>query len=104
MTKQPAQALTAPDFAISPTNRLSRLNQLVAQPLIIPFFVVVGDEVLNGATQLLLPEEDHLCQALGLDGSHESLRVRGEIGTSRLQLDRLHAGCIPPIRVMGGWS
>ncbi len=88
--KQPAQTLTAPDLPVGLPDRLSWLNQLVVQALVIPFFVVMGDELFHGAPQLALAKEDHLAQALGLDGSHEALRVRSQIRTPRGQLDRRH--------------
>jgi hypothetical protein len=34
-------------------------DELVRQALMIALAVIVGDEVLNGCTQRLLPEEDH---------------------------------------------
>jgi hypothetical protein len=43
--------------------------------LMIALAVIVGDEVLNGCTQRLLPEEDHAIQAGLLDAAYKSLRV-----------------------------
>jgi len=83
VTKQPAQTLAAANLPRRLPDRLPWLNQLVAQALVIPFFVVVGDELFHGAPQLALTEEDHLGQTFRFYRSHESLGVRIQIGTSR---------------------
>jgi len=60
--KQPAQTLTAADLAFFLPGGTLRHDQLVAETLVIPFSVVVGDELLNGTSQMALPEENHLGQ------------------------------------------
>jgi hypothetical protein len=54
-----AQALAALDLTC--VAEMARLwaDELVRQALMIALAVIVGDEVLNGCTQRLLPEEDH---------------------------------------------
>jgi hypothetical protein len=64
--------------------------------LVIAFTVIVGDDVLNGCPQRLLPEEDHTFRARLLDAADKSLRVGVQIGRPRWQLHRLHA--IPGLR------
>ena len=45
---------------------------------------MIMDQVLgDGAAQVVLPEEDHLVQALHADRFHEALGVGVQIGTSR---------------------
>ena len=41
----------------------------------IPFVVVVRDELADGATQRALADPDHALEAGVLDGAHEALRV-----------------------------
>ena len=47
----------------------------------VAFGMVMLDELADGAVERSLPEEDHLAEAFGLDGSHESfgmgIQVRG---------------------------
>ena len=52
-----------------------RLNQFVADALMVPLAVVVGHEVGNGAPKVAFTERDHAIEALLLDRSHEALRV-----------------------------
>ena len=41
----------------------------------IPFVVVVRDELADGATQRALADQDHALEAVFLDGAHEALRI-----------------------------
>ena len=47
----------------------------MVEPLVMPFVVVVRDELAHGATQRALAEQDHALEAGVLDGTHEALRV-----------------------------
>ncbi len=53
-----------------------RLNQLVADALMIPLDMVVGDELGDCASKMSLPQRDHARKALLLDRPNEPLRVR----------------------------
>ena len=46
----------------------------MVEPLVIPFVVVVRDELADGATQRALADQDHALEAGVLDGAHEALR------------------------------
>ena len=50
-------------------------NQAIVEPLVIPFVVVVRDELAAGATQRALADQDQALEAGVLDGAHEALRV-----------------------------
>jgi hypothetical protein len=63
------------DLPVHPADLGARFNQTVAQALVIPFRVIVLEELTHSPPQGLLPEEDHAIQALVLDASHESLHV-----------------------------
>ena len=47
----------------------------MVEPLVIPFVVVVRDELADGAPQRALADQDHALEAGVLDGAHEALRV-----------------------------
>ena len=47
----------------------------MVEPLVIPFVVVVRDELAAGATPRALADQDHALEAGVLAGAHEALRV-----------------------------
>ena len=47
----------------------------MVEPLVIPFVVVVRDELSHGATPRALADQDQALEAGCLDGAHEALRV-----------------------------
>ena len=51
----------------------------------IPFVVVVRDELADGATPRAFADQDHALEAGFLDGAHEALRV-GVVKSRQLQL------------------
>ena len=46
----------------------------MVEPLVIPFVVVVRDELADGATPRALADQDHTLEAGVLDGAHEARR------------------------------
>ena len=56
--------------------------ELVRQALVIPFAVIVRDEVLNGYPQRFLPEADQAIQAGLLDAAPISPRRRSGLETA----------------------
>ena len=81
-----AQALAPLDLTC--VAEMARLwaDELVRQALMMALAVIVGDEVLNGCPQRLLPEKDHTVQAGLLDAADKSLRVGVRMG---LQMRRM---------------
>ena len=69
-----------------------RLNQAVAQALVVSLAVIMGYEVLNRCSQRTFSEQDQPFEAGLLDASHEALGVAVQIWTSRWQFDGLHTG------------
>src|SRR5262245_60136689 len=67
-----------------------RLDESVAQALMIAFIVIVGDEILNGCPQRIFTEQDDSVQARFLYCSNKSLRVGVQIGRPRRQFYRFH--------------
>jgi hypothetical protein len=51
-------------------------NQLVVETLVIPFAMVVRDELRDRAPEVTLPERNHPVEAFLFDRSDESLSVR----------------------------
>ena len=47
----------------------------MVEPLVIPFVVVVRDELADSATQRAFADQDHALEAGFLDGAHEARRV-----------------------------
>ena len=47
----------------------------MVEPLVMPFVVVVRDELADGATPRALADQDPALEAGFLDGAHEALRV-----------------------------
>src|SRR5262249_40620899 len=71
------------------------LNQLVVQPLMVAFAVIVlFDELSNRLAQRLLAEENQALQALPFQTPVESLQVCIQIGRSRRQHNWLNAGLL----------
>jgi len=53
------EPLSAFDFSISGSCIIARLNQLIAQSLMVPFGVIMLDVFTHGVLQWLSSEEDH---------------------------------------------
>jgi hypothetical protein len=84
------------------------LNQFVAQSLMIPFAMIVGDKLRDGASKVALAERDQAIETFLLDRADEAFSV--SIGVSR-QLHRRRAVRrkpfelrIPSIRCVGASS
>lgn len=56
-----------------------------------PLFVVVGNELVNQASQVLLAKNDEVIEALLLNGLHESLHVSVLIKCPNRSSFQLHA-------------
>ncbi len=83
--QQPAEAFAAHHDALAGADALTRLDQLVSQPLVIPFAVIVGDVLADRTTQRSFAEEDHAVQALLFDRAHEALGPGVQVGRARWQ-------------------
>ena len=73
------------------TGSPERLNQFVADALMVPLTVVVRHEICNRATKMALPQQDHALEALLLDRPHESFRVRVAVRCPQRRLNDSHA-------------
>ena len=90
--EQSAQTLTTDNLASGLADRIVWLNDLVLEPLVISFGMVVADELADRVPEHLLAEEDHLFQAIGFDRPDPAFREGIEIWTLRRQADRFYAG------------
>ena len=68
----------------------ARQNQLIAQPLVIPFVMVVVHELANRAAQRALPDEDQPLQAGLFDRADETLGECVQIRRPRGQAQCFH--------------
>ena len=73
--QHPTEPLAARDATTGWRCRRQRQDQAIVEPLVIPFVVVVRDELADGATQRALADQDHALEAGVLDGAHEARRV-----------------------------
>ncbi len=76
-----AQALPAADGAALVADFLSRLNELVVEPLMVAFGMVVATELAECPAQRCLAEKDQSVDALGTDPDHrQELQAQGSCG------------------------
>ena len=85
--EQTTKSFTAFDFASNRTSITVRLNQLIAESLMIPLTVVMLDVFTNGLLERSPSEEDHTIKALGLETAKPSLHISVQVGTLRWQQD-----------------
>ena len=62
--QQPAQTLATLDVARVAGDFISRLDDLIAQSLVVAFFVVVSEVSGHSTTQRPLAEEDHAVEVI----------------------------------------
>jgi hypothetical protein len=72
---QPAHTRSAANRPAA-TGSLERLNQFVADALMVPLTVVVRDELRNRAAKVALTQRDHAVEAFLLDRPNKPLGVR----------------------------
>jgi hypothetical protein len=73
VTEHPAESLTAAHAPDSPCGAGQGRDDRVAESLVIPLSVVMGDVLANCASQEVFAKEDHSVEALRLDRPHEPL-------------------------------
>ena len=73
--QHPTELLAARDATPGWRCRRQRQGQAIVEPLVIPFVVVVRDELADGATPRALADQDQALEAGFLAGAHEALRV-----------------------------
>lgn len=78
--EQSAKPLSTFDLSVNASDFFTRLNDRVAQSLVIALMLVVLQELIDRIAHRTLPEEDHTIQALVLQTAHEPLNKRIEIG------------------------
>jgi hypothetical protein len=67
-------------------------DEFAVESLVIPFTVVVLDELRHRQAEMTFAERDHSAETLFLDRAHEALRAGIRIG----RLIRRTVGCINP--------
>src|SRR5262249_3998508 len=89
--QQATETFAATDRTIEQLGTRFGLDQLVAEGLVVPLLVVVGDERGQGLVQHALAEQDEAVEALGLDGKYESLREGIHVWRPARGLQHVHA-------------
>jgi hypothetical protein len=67
--------LAARDIIRCAANFVTRVDQLVVEPLMIALCVIMGQESNYGSTQRPLPKKDQAMEALVLQGAHKTFDV-----------------------------
>ncbi len=63
VSKHPTEAFSACDQTTSGAEFFRRIDQAIAQTLVVPFVVIEFDELADRIPQSAFPEEDHAIQA-----------------------------------------
>ena len=71
--KQSAEPFAACDRALAGTDFILRIEQPIAQALMVPLVVIVFKELADCVVQRPFPEEDHAVQAGLFDRPYEAL-------------------------------
>ena len=85
--QHPTEPLVALDATTGWRCRRPRQDQAIVEPLVIPFVVVVRDELADGATPRALADQDHALEAGFLDGAPEARRVGVQVRRAGGALD-----------------
>ena len=72
--QHPHEPLAARDATTGWRGRRQRQDQAMVEPLVIPFVVVVRDDLADGATPRALADQNQALEAGFLAGAHEALR------------------------------
>jgi hypothetical protein len=89
--QQSTEPLTRQHAPVADRPRRQWHDQLIAQTLMIPFVMIVFDELGDGLLERWFTDENDAIQAGFLDGRYEALGVRMEIGGMGRQAHDLHA-------------
>ncbi len=90
VSKHPTEAISACDQTTSGAEFFRRIDQPIAQTLVVPFVVIEFHELVDRLPQSAFSEEDHTIQSALLDGTHKSLGIGIQI--QRLRLIRTRNG------------
>ena len=83
--QQSAQSLPTKHFASGPADVLRGFDEAIVEPLVIPFAMIMDQELIEASPQRLLAEEDHPLHAFRFQRAEESLQVGIQVRTSRRQ-------------------
>ena len=100
--QHPAKPLTTANSTFAATDFFARLNNAVLKALMIPFLMIMNQELPDGLAQCVLSEKDHSVEALVLDRTHESFDVLRQIRRPGGQTFAADALILHPPEVQGG--
>ena len=79
VTQEPAEPLAALNLALRAADFAVRIDQLIAQALVISLFVIMIEELMDRPAEHLVAEKYHSQEAFLLDASHEPFDVRSQV-------------------------
>jgi len=86
-----AESLTAFDLASSAAHFVAWFDDPIAEPLMISFSMIMGNEFLSGITQRFVAEENHAVKTFFFYGSNETFEMCRQIRGSRGQANTMGA-------------
>ena len=89
--EEPAKPLPAANLTAALDRRRAG-DEFVVEPLVIPFTVVVLDELRNGPAEMTFADRNHSAETLFLDRAHEALRVGIRVGRLKRRLHHADPG------------
>ena len=94
VAQQPTESLVAADRRVNVDYTLFRFDQLIAEPLVTAFSMIMREIGRDSSPQRSFAEEDHPVETFGFDRKYESLRVRVQIRRSYRQPDDVRSGVV----------
>jgi hypothetical protein len=89
--EEPAKPLPTANLTAALDRRRAG-DEFVVEPLVIPFTVVVLDELRNGPAEMTFADRNHSAETLFLDRAHEALRVGIRVGRMKRGLHHADPG------------
>jgi hypothetical protein len=85
------ESLTACDLAGSAAYFIARFDDPIAEPLMVSFGMIMGNEFLSSVTQRSVAEENHAVKAFFFYGSNETFEMSRQIRRSGRQANAMGA-------------
>ena len=95
------ESFTTFDVAITGSSIFARLDQLIAESLMVPFGVLMLDVFTHGILQRPPSKEDHSVEELRFQTAKPSLDVRVQVGALRRQQDDFGIGVLFKVITQG---
>jgi hypothetical protein len=100
--EETTESLAPLDRSIEPLRAVVWVDELVVEALVVPFGVVVSDELAQRAVQHVLAEEDQSVETLTLDAADETLGVGVHVRGANGGEQGRDTGCIQDVSELLG--